>query len=106
MCYLDDPIYKNERAAIRNLMTLRHLVNEPQGVNGHRLTSINIQFKETGLLIILKKTAKTVPMVGFIEAANLDDALYVMANEIKSKRVRWRKDEWRMRDLDKKRDSA
>ena len=102
MCYLDNEIYSLERASVINLWSIRHLISEPHGVNGHRLTSINIHWKESTVLIILKKESPKGHQVAFLEARDLDDALFVMAHAIKSKTIRWRVDEWQMRRLDKK----
>lgn len=78
----------------RNIRALVLLTNSPQGVGGHTLKSIQIQFRETDVLIILKKDSPKGAKVAFIEANGLDDALYVMASLIKAKRVPWRDDRW------------
>ena len=79
----------------RNFNAVRLLTGGDAGKNGHRLTAINFSFKDTTVLIILKKDTPTGAKVAFLEASSLDDALYVLATTIKSKTVPWRDDRWK-----------
>ena len=77
-----------------NLAAIRHLTGLPQGKRGHRLTSIRFMFKEESILIILKKDTPKGKMVAFADAETLEGAIWVMAQLIKSKSLKWRTDKW------------
>jgi hypothetical protein len=85
----------------RNWNCLRLLTGLGQTRRGHRLDAINISFKEESVLIILKKSSPKGPQVAFLEAKDLDDALYVMGQAIKSKTVPWKTDKFRSIRSDK-----
>lgn len=78
----------------RNWNAIRLLTGLSAGRSGHSLTQINFQFKATSVLIILKKDSPKGKMVAFLEASNLDSALFVLAYHIKSKRVPWKPDKY------------
>lgn len=86
----------------RNLNTIRLLTGLSAGKSGHTLRQVNFQFKDETVLIVLKKDSPNGPMVAFIEAYNLDDALFVLAGAIKSKKVPWKPDKWGSMRNDKK----
>lgn len=91
----NQPIWiAGERAVGTHWNTLRLLTGMAVGRSGHVLTSIRIDVKEDTVLIILKKKTPTGPMVAFLEAANLELVLWVMASAIKSKTVPWKRDKW------------
>ena len=85
----------------RNWNCLRLLTGIGQEREGHRLIAIDIRLKGTSVLIVLKKDSPKGPMVAFLEAKNLDDALYVMASAIRSKAVPWKADKYRSMRKDK-----
>jgi len=87
-----------ERAVGTHWNTIRLLTGLAVGKSGHILTSMRLDFKEEGVLIILKKKAPEGPMVAFLEAPTLELVLWVMASAIKSKTVPWHKDKWGMRE--------
>jgi hypothetical protein len=60
-----------------------------------------MRFKGTSVLVVLKKDTPKGPMVAFLEARNLDDALYVTAAAVKSKTVPWKPDKFRSMRSDK-----
>jgi hypothetical protein len=69
--------------------------------DGHRLTAIDVRFKETTILVILKKDSPNGPMVAFLEAVSLDDVLFVVASAVKSKTIPWKADKFRSMRSDK-----
>lgn len=79
----------------RNWNTIRLLTGKNAGMGGHVLRQVNFHFKGTSILIILKKDSPKGPMVAFLEAETLDDALFVLATAIKAKTIDWRPDKWR-----------
>jgi len=85
------------------IRSLIHLVRPHKGRKGHSLTSIKINIKEESVLIILKKNTPQGPRIAFLEAGTMDEALWVMALGITSKTIKWREDEWEIRNIDKNR---
>lgn len=82
--------------------TLVHLIRPKSGKAGHYLTEIKIQLKQDRVLIVLKKDSPGGPQVAFVSAEDFDGAIWVLAQEITSKKLRWRVDEWEIRRVDKK----
>jgi len=67
-----EPIWIAGDAAIgRHWNTLRLLTGLAVGRSGHILTSMQLQFKEETVLIILKKKSPFGDQVAFLEAATL-----------------------------------
>jgi len=93
-----------ERAIGTHWNTIRLLTGLAVGKSGHILTSMRMDFKEEGVLIILKKKTPTGPEVAFLEAPTLELVLWVMASAIKSRTVPWKKDKWGMREPRQKKD--
>lgn len=86
----------------RNFNAIRLLTGLSNGRSGHTLKQISFQFKETTVLIIMKKDSPNGPKVAFLEAHNLDDALWVAASAIKSRTIPWKDDKWRTMRNDEK----
>lgn len=89
----------------RNWNAIRLLTGLSTGKSGHTLRQVNFHFKNETVLIIMKKDSPNGPMVAFIEADGLDNALWVAASYIKSKRVPWKVDKWRSTRNDKNEES-
>lgn len=85
----------------RNWNVIRLLTGLGEERRGHRLHSIQFNLKGDTVTIILKKDSPKGPQVAFLEAYNLDDALYVMAHHIKAKKLKWMPDKWRTMRSDK-----
>lgn len=86
----------------RNWNCLKLLTGLGAERGGHKLVAIDIRFNASTVLVLLKKDSPKGPMVAFMEAANLDDALYVVAAAVKSKTVPWKPDKFRTMRSDKK----
>lgn len=86
----------------RNWNAIRLLTGLANGRSGHTLQQINFHFKDATVLIIMKKDSPRGPKVAFLEANTLDDALWVAATAVKSKKVPWKDDKWRSTRSDKK----
>lgn len=101
-------LHPNERYGLnvvangRNFNAIRLLTGLSKGRSGHSLVQLNFHFKDETVLIILKKDSPNGPMVAFLEAYTLDDALYLVAHAVKSKTVPWKADKWRTTRNDKK----
>jgi hypothetical protein len=101
----DQPIWIAGDTAIgRHWNTIRLLTGLAVGRSGHQLISMQLQFKEETVLIILKKKSPTGDQVAFLEAATLELVLWVMASAIKSKTVPWKANKWTSMRSDKKED--
>jgi hypothetical protein len=85
----------------RNWNCLRLLTGFGAEREGHKLTAIDIRFKEATILVVLKKDSPKGPQVAFLEAANLDDVLFVVASAVKSKTIPWKPDKFRSMRSDK-----
>ena len=79
-----------------------HLIRPKTGRAGHYLKEVKIILKKESVLIVLKKDGPKEAQVAFIEAAEFDEAIWVLSQEIKSKRVQWKEDRWRKMRVDKK----
>lgn len=86
----------------RNWNYIRLLTGLGRERRGHRLHSIQFNLKPNKVTIILKKDSPKGPQVAFLEAQDLDNALYNLAWHIKAKRLKWRHDKWRAMRSDKK----
>ena len=99
---INDAYGLNVIANGRNFNAIRLLTGKTTGVKGHILRQVNFHFKDNSILIILKKDSPKGPMVAFMEAESLDDALWVVACAIKHKRIPWKPDKWRTTRSDEK----
>jgi len=86
----------------RNWNALKLLTGLGEGRRGHRLVAIDIRFNAATVTVLLKKDSPKGAMVAFLEARTLDDALWVTAKAVKSKRVPWKPDKYRTMRNDKK----
>jgi hypothetical protein len=96
-----NPYIQQPFAIGTNWLALRHLTGLQNGRSGHRLVSIQIQFRDSNTTMILKKDSPKGAEVAFVSGVTLEDAIWVLACEIKAKTLRWRKDEWRSMRSDK-----
>jgi len=87
-----------ERAIGTHWNTIRLLTGMSVGRSGHTLTSIRLDIKEGGVMVVLKKKTPTGPKIAFLEAATLELVLWVMASAIKSKTVPWKPDRFAKKD--------
>lgn len=102
MCDNPDTEYGlNVVANGRNFNAIRLLTGLGQQRAGHTLKTLSFHFKPDSVLIRLKKDSPKGPMVAFLEAEGLDDALWVAAQYIKAQRVPWKPDKWRSTRNDK-----
>lgn len=76
--------------------SLVHLTGLPGKKSGHRLTSIRLDFIESGIRIILKKQTPKGPKIAFLNCTDFDAALWVMSQSIKAKKLKWREDRYAM----------
>lgn len=86
----------------RNFNAIRLLTGLSAGRSGHTLRQINFQFHPDKVLIVMKKDSPNGPMVAFLDAYTLDDALYVVASAIKARTVPWKVDKWSTMRSDRK----
>lgn len=86
----------------RHWNALKLLTGNARELVGHRLTAVDIRFKGETVLVMLKKESPKGPQVAFLEAKDLDDALYVMAAAVRSKTIPWKADKWGSMRSDKK----
>lgn len=85
-----------------NWNSLRLLFGFGRPIQKHRLTAVNLSIKEDHVLIILKKESPKGPMVAFLPAQDLEDALDVMCKAIKGNTIPWKPDKWVSMRSDKK----
>lgn len=85
----------------RNWNSLKLLTGMPTGKGGHVLRAVDVRINDDGVLVVLKKDSPKGPMVAFLNAKNLDDALYVVAAGVKAKNLGWKPDKFRSMRSDK-----
>jgi len=71
-----------------------HLLHHGRTTKGHKFKSVQVNFKEDSVLIILKKESPKGPQIAFVEARSFTAALWGMQQEITSKRIAWKADKW------------
>ena len=83
-----------------DLARIRQLLYDGKQKKGHKFVSIQITWKVDSVLVILKKDSPKEPKIAFIEAKDIEDALWCMAQAISSKKVAWKTDKWRTMRID------
>lgn len=73
-----------------------------QPLAGHQMRSIEIKYREGDVLLILKKWHGKKPMIAFVGAYNLEQALQRAVYQLQHKELKWKLDEWEMRRIDRK----
>lgn len=81
----------------RFLMCIEYTINYPDGLDGHVFKSVQIQFKDDEILVIMKKDTPKGPMVSFTSANSFIWALYNVHRGLITRKMRWMPDKWAKR---------